>query len=237
MGLNKSNGNMYEFVTHTWNPLAGECPHGCSYCSTNKLKRYPGIVSKYSGEIRLHERELNTNLGTGNFIFVAAQNDLFANDVPIEYIKRIITYCSTFNNRYLFQTKNPKRILDFNLPKNSVVCTTIETNRWYPDIMNNSPYPKERAEAMQNASSLYPVYVTIEPILDFDTDEMISLIKLFNPIQVNIGADSGHNNMPEPDEDKLITLIESLQAFTYVHREKNLSRLICSENLVQEVVL
>jgi molybdenum cofactor biosynthesis enzyme MoaA len=32
MGLNKSTGNMHEFITHTWNTIKGECPHGCSYC-------------------------------------------------------------------------------------------------------------------------------------------------------------------------------------------------------------
>ena len=32
--LNKvsKNGNMYQFVTHTWNTIKGECPHGCPYC-------------------------------------------------------------------------------------------------------------------------------------------------------------------------------------------------------------
>lgn len=27
MGLNKAKGNMYEFITHTWNPIKGKCPH------------------------------------------------------------------------------------------------------------------------------------------------------------------------------------------------------------------
>ncbi|HYQ55883.1 MAG TPA: hypothetical protein VEP89_00965 [Draconibacterium sp.] len=40
-----------------------------------------------------------------------------------------------FDKKYLFQSKNPKRFADFELPPKSVVCTTIETNRWYPEIM------------------------------------------------------------------------------------------------------
>jgi len=84
--MNKSNGNMYSWITHTWNPLAGKCLHECSYCSTNKLMRYPVIKQKYSGELRLDAKAMEENLGSGNNIFVVAQNDLFAADVPEIFI-------------------------------------------------------------------------------------------------------------------------------------------------------
>lgn len=29
MALNKSTGNMYAFVSYTYNPLKGECEHSC----------------------------------------------------------------------------------------------------------------------------------------------------------------------------------------------------------------
>lgn len=32
MGLRKQKGNMYEFVTHTWNVIKGKCEHDCKYC-------------------------------------------------------------------------------------------------------------------------------------------------------------------------------------------------------------
>ena len=32
MRLRNSKGNMYEWVTHTWNTVKGECYHNCSYC-------------------------------------------------------------------------------------------------------------------------------------------------------------------------------------------------------------
>jgi len=43
MGLNKSSGNMYEFITHTWNTVKGACEHDCSYCYMKrwgKLNRF-----------------------------------------------------------------------------------------------------------------------------------------------------------------------------------------------------
>lgn len=146
MALNKSKGNMYDFITHTWNPLAGECTHGCQYCSTNKLKkRYPAINSKYSGNLRLVEKELKTNLGKDNFIFVCAQNDLFAPDVSPLIIQKILSYCKSFDNKYLFQTKNSFRLneyfeYDF-FPENSIFCTTVETNRFYKEWMGKTPRP------------------------------------------------------------------------------------------------
>ena len=185
MGMNKSNGNMYEWITHTWNPLAGECLHGCSYCSTNKLMRYPGIKNKYTGEPRLDENQMKINLGKGNFIFVVAQSDLFAEDIPDEIIGRILEHCKNFDNEYLLQTKNPKGFHRFFLPNNFSICTTIETNRFYEKFMGNTPSTYTRSVAMFETTFMKK-YVTIEPIMDFDLDGMLHLIDNCSPIQVNI---------------------------------------------------
>ena len=189
--------------------------------------RYPVIKEKYSGTIRIVEKEL-FNLGSGRTIFVAAQNDLFAEAVPTEYIRRIIEHCEKSpGNTYLFQSKNPIRMFRY-IPKtlDAVVCTTIESNRWYPKIMNNSPYPIIRAMDMGLLHNQgYKTYVTVEPILDFDLEELISLIKKCNPIQVNIGADSGGNNLPEPSREKVDALIAELSKFTTISQKRNLERL------------
>lgn len=228
MSLNKSKGNMYSFVTHTWNPLGGECPHKCSYCSTKKFY-YPVLKEKYSGEPKLCKEMLNDNLGKNNFVFVVAQNDLFAKEIPGEWIYSVLAHCDESpDNSYLFQSKNPKRMLDFQwfLPKKSVVCTTIETNRWHPEIMKTAPSPIERAESMILLSERgVKTYITIEPIMDFDLDEMVKIIKWCSPEQVNIGADSGNNNLPEPSKEKVLQLIEELQKFTVIHNKSNLKRL------------
>lgn len=67
---------MFLWLTHTWNPLLGKCPHGCEYCSTNKFF-YPILKERYSGELRLDHKAVNENLGRGNIIFVCSQNDLY----------------------------------------------------------------------------------------------------------------------------------------------------------------
>jgi hypothetical protein len=62
--------------------------------------------------------------------------------------------------------------------------------------------------------------------MDFDVDELVELIQACNPDQVNIGADSGNNHLPEPSKDKLQTLIYRLSKFTTIDQKRNLSRLL-----------
>lgn len=222
MPLNPSKGNMYEFITHTWNTVKGACPHLCTYCYMHRWgKQKP---------VRFDEKELKTNLGHDNFIFVGSSCDMWAETIPEEWIKKTLKHMEQFNNKYLIQTKNPDRILDFIdvcvISDKCVVCTTIETNRVYKSVMANCPTPKDRAFAMNElAQSGIKTYVTIEPIMDFDLDEMVYLIETCLPTQVNIGADSARHNLPEPHHGKVTELIQELQKFTTIHNKSNLKRL------------
>jgi len=115
------------------------------------------------------------------------------------------------------------------LPPRSSICTTIETNRVYKSIMNNAYEPEDRATPFEWARKTKPTiprYVTIEPIMDFDLTPMVELIKRCEPVQVNIGADSGNNGLPEPRADKVLALIYELQKFTTIARKSNLGRLL-----------
>ena len=222
MPLNESKGNMYSFISHTWNTVKGECYHDCSYCY---MKRWGRLNT-----VRFDEKELKTDLGKGNFIFVGSSCDMFAENIPDEWIKKTLKHMEKFDSKYLLQTKNPTRVLDFIdacvITDKCVVCTTIESDSYYPEIMRNSPQPMQRSIAMQQISEIVDTFVTIEPILDFNLEHMVAMIKRCNPVQVNIGADSGKNNLPEPSKEKVAQLIEELQKFTTIHNKTNLKRLI-----------
>jgi len=215
-------GNMYEFINATWNPIGGKCPHECTYCSTNKFY-YPCLVKKYSGPPRLIESELKTNLGKNNFIFAVAQGDLFSKDIPEEWIKKILTHCGKFEeNKYLFQSKNPEGMRRI-LPYNSVVCTTLESNRYYPEFMGKSPTPKERVEGM--IKTRHRRYVTLEPLAEFDLKEFVEMIKSIEPEMVNIGLNSYKSiKLPEPPKEKILELIDELKKFTSINKKSNLLR-------------
>jgi hypothetical protein len=179
--------------------------------------------------IRFDEKELKTDLGSGNIIFVGSSCDMFADDIPGKWIYETLIHCIKFNNTYLFQTKNPERILNGGnaFPKKSIFCTTIETNRCYPLIMNHSPLPSLRALWMSDLSYFGDTYVTIEPIMDFDLSDLIDLIKMCRPKKVNIGFNTSFKvKLPEPSKEKLLALIDELQKFTIIDKKNNLKRLL-----------
>ena len=137
MPLNKSTGNMYDFITHTWNTIKGECPHGCSYCYMKRWGKQPLL--------HFDEKELKTDLGKNNFIFVGSSCDMFADGIRHEWIARTLDYCKKFSeNEYLVQTKNPARLprfiynysTDF-FKTHFFICTTLETNIFYNTIIKH----------------------------------------------------------------------------------------------------
>ena len=94
----------------------------------------------------------------------------------------------------------------------------------YPE-MGNAPVPMMRVVEM-NSFIKNPTFVTIEPIMDFDLEILVKYIKLCHPNQVNIGADSGNNHLPEPSKEKILELISALKEFTNIDQKRNLSRLL-----------
>ena len=220
--------NMYDWITGTWNPLAGECPHKCSYCSTKSF-HWPSLKEKYSGELRLDEKAMKKSLGRGNTWFVCAQNDLFAADVSQEIIHWVLRRCREYpENTYVFQTKNPERMFyvgKLRWPENNIVGCTIETNREYVGL-SDAPSMLERAQWMTRIQGRK--FITIEPILDFDVDALAYWIKDINPEFVNIGADSKRHNLPEPSADKVNALIAEIKnAGIEIRQKHNLARLLC----------
>lgn len=226
MALNESKGNMYSWITHTWNTVKGECPHGCTYCYMHRWgKQRP---------VRFDESELKTDLGSGNFIFVGSSCDLFANGIDRDWITKTLNHCSKFDNTYLFQSKNTGNMYRYIplLPLKSRLCTTFETNRWMPEIMKDSPKPINRlqwAYAFRDhlmKKQDFELYITMEPIMDFDIGPVVQMLSQCKPIQVNIGADSGNNHLPEPSKGKLLELIAELKRFTVIDQKRNLNRLL-----------
>ena len=228
MPLNKSKGNMYPFVTHTWNPIRGACPHGCSYCYMYKInKRFrlpsrPHIISEKYGY----------SFGREKVIFVGSAFDCWAKNVPDDWIRCIFAFvkANMRNVSFLFQSKNPARFLDWRgyFPYNACLCTTLESNVTYPVIYQDAPPIFERVKAMRKLR-IFPKMITIEPILDFDVDPFVKIIKSCGDIeQVNIGADTGNNHLPEPPKEKILELIGELEKFTKVYQKKNLERLLIS---------
>lgn len=216
MALNESKGNMYPWTSHTYNLIKGKCPHDCSYCY---MKRHP------QKDLRFDSLELATKLGKGKFIFVGSSCDAWAKEIPDVWIKSMLLQCSESpDNRYLFQTKNPMRYKEFigEFPPEFMLGTTIESNRHY-DI-SKAPPVYQRMVAMSNID--FDKMVSLEPVVDFDVDDLVDWISIMRPKFVSIGADSGNNHLPEPPSSKIRELIDGLKPITDVKLKDNLYRIL-----------
>jgi DNA repair photolyase len=226
MPLKVSYGNMYPWVTNMHTHLGGECSHKCSYCYVDNP--IGGRIPRYKGKVRLIDYELKVNYGSGKIIFIEHCNDLFAKDVSDVIILQILEHINKYpDNKYIFQTKNPeryKRFLDKMPPKFMLGCT-IETNRDM-DKISKAPPPTERYLEMWTLSGCVEIFITCEPILDFDVDILSKWITDIHPNFVNIGADSKNHNLEEPSIEKVMTLGKLISdAGIEVKEKRNLNRL------------
>ena len=222
MPLNKvkKGSNMYQFCNATWNAIKGKCPHDCSYCY---MKRFP------QGELRFDEKELKTDLGEENFIFVGSSCDMFADEISKDWIFKILEHCNKYpKNKYLFQTKNPKRFHYFLhwLPKDLILGITMETNDMTDyEKYSKAPLPSWRISEFDKLPEEIEKMITIEPIMDFNVMTFHLWLEKCKPEFVNIGADSKGHNLPEPSWENVQRLIKELEKFTKVNLKDNLKRL------------
>jgi DNA repair photolyase len=227
MPLSKSRGQMYDWCTHTHSHLGGGCPHKCSYCYVQAMAKRFGH-DRYTGELRLVEKELDVNYGNGRTIFVEHCNDLFAEDVPAEWIERIIAHVWEYpDNTYVFQTKNPFRMLEYanSMPENCIYGATVETDKY---VNIHAPEPGARIEAMKALKeSGETTFITIEPILKCNPRSLAVWVAVAKPDFVNIGADSKGTGLDEPSGVEIERLIHDLTSYgVEIRQKKNLARLM-----------
>jgi DNA repair photolyase len=230
MPLSKPRGNMYDWVTHTWSCLQGECPHHCSYCYVANGHWTKGSPA-YQGPPRLEPNFDKVKLGRDRTIFVAHTSDLFASGVPHDMVTVVLTKCSEYPlNDYIFQTKDPGNAWQYldKLPVVSMIGTTIETNSTIIEEAHSmAPSPKDRAEALSwFRDEMLQTFITIEPIMTFSLQRMLDLIHETGASWVNIGADSKGCNLPEPTWGEVQALIQGIKDMGIEVRQKsNLKRL------------
>jgi protein gp37 len=222
MGLNKVNdgSNMYQFVSHTKNYAKGKCYFDCKYCY---MKRW--------GEqqpVRFDEKEINEDMGEDKFIFVGSSIDLFAPNIPHLWIMKVLEHCRKYpKNKYLFQSKNPKRFyefLDF-FPEKTVLGTTLETNLLLPDV-SLAPAPIERIVAFKGLPDRFERMITIEPIQKFSLSVFLMHLRDCQPKWVNVGANTSNLKLQEPSSEEVKQLVKNLRALKIdVKLKKNLERI------------
>ncbi len=243
MAITRAKGNMYDFVSHTHTHLRGKCSHCCTYCYVQAMeKRYGG--GHYAGDLRLSEKEFGCSYDTPTIrrealeagfghpiFFIEHCNDLFAENVPAEWIERVFAQCRKYPEvEFVFQSKNAKRLLEFEftMPFKTIIGTTVESDMDH-DIYGVKVQPVlSRLESIGNIVGTSKTFVTIEPILRMRDPSAFALaISEANPSFVNIGADSKGTGLIEPSKDQVLELIEALKSHGVTIRKKtNLERLL-----------
>lgn len=214
---------MFSFVTvPDWNPIGGYCRHECynKRCWATLLKDRYGM-KKYIGEPFIVEKELQRKFGKNDFVFVEDMNDLFGDWVPFSMFLRVLKYTDLFpSTKFLFCTKNPKRYLEiiasgYNFKNNHVLGSTVETNRNISSL-GKAPTQQARFECLNklNVFARGRIFVSVEPIMDFDLKELADQIIKLAPWGVAIGYnnyDSANFHLPEPALAKTLALIKLLE--------------------------
>ena len=176
--------------------------------------------------LRIIEDSFTTKFSEGERIFVGSSIDIFAEEIPAEWIRRVLDFCSKApKTAFLFQTKNPGRFKHFKIEKNFMIAATIETNIYSRKIMGEAPAPALRAVAMEDLEAKTKM-ISIEPIMKFDEDIMMAWIMETMPIIVSVGADSKGHGLPEPTAEEVESLIARIEAAGIeVVRKDNLTRI------------
>ena len=111
-----------EWTDKTWNPITGctKFSAGCAHCYAEIMSRRlkaMGLGKYQNGfKLTLHEESLNEPLRWKNAhnIFVCSMSDLFHNDVPFDFVDKIMEVIElTPQHRYQILTKRAERMLEY----------------------------------------------------------------------------------------------------------------------------
>ena len=234
MAMNEVVGNMYDWVTNTHSHWRGSCPHDCTYCSSKKGR----AAKHYQGPLRLAEKELKVNyykpnkngLTKGKTIFIDHMTDLFADGVPNDGIEKVLKHCNEYpENTYVFQTRNTRNAFLFSedFPPRYMIGTTIETNSGhFASMYSKAPLPFDRAAYLALFRGVKR-FVTVEPAIMFNPQDLATIIIQTKPSFVNIGADSKNCDLLEPTMAQVYELQGLLEgAEIEVRFKDNLRRIV-----------
>jgi len=232
---------MYRENKKSINAFVG-CIHQCVYCipsfqrQAKRRKKFCRLCYEYIPHFHPERLQKAPPKTYGEeFIFFPSMGDL-AFAFP-QVIKAHIEYAKKYSDRmFLIQSKNPMWFRDWDFPKNVILGTTIETNRYffstpskyrcYKEI-SKAPIPIQRFRAM--ISFNHPTkMVTIEPILQFDISVILKWLTFIrdttNKLIVYVGYDNHNVKLPEPKIKDTLKLINQLKEYDFVTRLKNIRR-------------
>jgi protein gp37 len=185
-----------EWTDKTWNPVTGcsKISAGCANCYAEVMARRLQAMGqdKYLGgfNLTLHEDALTEPLQwkKPHTIFVCSMGDLFHNDVPDEFINKVISIIKlTPQHRYQLLTKRADRMNEYfqnrDIPENVWLGVTVENQA-----------TKKRIDFLRNLKATV-LFLSCEPLL-----EDLGKLNLANIDWVIVGGESGTSARPMKEE-------------------------------------
>lgn len=187
--MNKQETDNIEWALWSWNPVTG-CLHNCDYCYARDIaNRFypqgfaPSIVpARLSAPANTHvPQEAKDNIGYKN-VFTCSMADLFGKWVPSEWIEAVLDVVRNAPQwNFLFLTKFPIRMAEFDFPENAWVGTTVDRQ-----------YAVDRAETAFRKITAGIKFLSCEPMLERLT---FTSLEMFD--WVIIGGSSKSTQTPE----------------------------------------
>ena len=220
---------MFEFVGPRINPIGGSCPYQCTYCWSRRfVQRFN--IKRYKGEPDLRLNVFKKH-PWNDIRFVGTMRDLFSPEISDKWIRTCWSLSEENKGVDLYLTKNPQRYVDliekpeftdFFSSDHILFGATIESNRDYPGL-SKAPTQSKRLEAMiklrEKVGIMQPLFISVEPILDFDLDIFAEKLAEIRPYAVALGFDNYGCSLPEPTYEKTLRLLEHLEQSCHVYRK------------------
>ena len=154
-----------EWTDKTWNPVTGctKVSQGCKHCYAESIvKRFGGDFTK----VRWHEGRLNQpkQWGRPQRIFVNSMSDMFHEDIPDEFIERVLlTIKNTPEHDYQILTKRPLRMERF-MAEHYMAGADFLDNLWLGVSVEN----RETANriALLRMTEAAVKFISFEPLLE-----------------------------------------------------------------------
>lgn len=185
-----------EWTEATWNPITGcsKISPGCKHCYAERLAmrlQAMGVANYRNGfEVTLHEHALSLPLTwkTPQTIFVNSMSDLFHNDVPLSFIRKIFAVMEAAHwHRFQILTKRSERLLELS-PK-----LDWTPNIWMGVTVEHSDYAYRIDHLRQTDAHIK--FLSLEPLL-----APLPRLKLKNIDWAIVGGESGPGARPMQKE-------------------------------------
>lgn len=185
-----------EWTDKTWNPITGctKFSAGCAHCYAETMSRRlkaMGLDKYQNGfKLTLHEESLNEPLKwkIAHNIFVCSMSDLFHEDVPFDFIDKIMNVIElTPQHRYQILTKRAERMFDYfqnhRVPRNVWLGVTVECQA-----------SKARIDCLRSIPAKIH-FLSCEPLL-----ESLGILDLSGIEWIIVGGESGTSARPMKEE-------------------------------------